>query len=378
MVVPAADSDIVLEQANMDDIMSEPTADQIFITENEEAEMLRIKDRLRTLELLTEKESSKADPPIDPDTTNYPSEQPLDITHDTIAFPSINDKSNQHFIPDDDDQLPPQQLETHIPRKRSYLARSSILLSGVDNIQGGVTHRLKELERIHPVQQAYDVFYRRTFMCKNYRDQGSRLPLFIAAVTPKEQLPTAPVSPPKAKEIKRVKSMMVPPKEDRKPPAKVRRAYSVANFKDKENKPIVRSATTLQNHPSTVAKAQTKRMSQIDPRKSLVSATRNNHRAVESDTKVTDKTLRRVSTSVDVRTHKSATNATSSDTKLYKPTSGMDSRDTRARKLTSNVDNKDTARARRTSTTTNRAELAKSLKQETRISFNDKRARIKI
>ncbi|KAG2177775.1 hypothetical protein INT43_003022, partial [Umbelopsis isabellina] len=366
MVVPVADSDIILEQPNMDDIMSGTTADQAFITENEEAGMLRIKDRLRTLELLTEKESSKVDRPVDPHTTNYPSEQPLEVDHDTIAIPSIIDKSNQHSIPEEDDQPPPQQLQTHIPRKRSYLARSSILLSGVDNVQGGAMHRLKELKDIHPVQQAYDVFHRRTFMCKNYRDQGSRLPLFIAAVTPKEQLPTAPVSPPKAKEIKRVKSMMVSPKEERKSSANVRRAYSVANFSDKENKPIVRSGTTLQAHPPTVVKPQTKRISQIDPRKSLASTTRNNQKAAESDTKVPEKTLRRVSTSVDVRSHKSAANTKSSDTKLYKSTSGIDNRDTRARKLTSNVDNKDTARARRTSTNT-RAELAKSLKQETRM-----------
>ncbi|CAM0141189.1 unnamed protein product [Umbelopsis sp. WA50703] len=384
MVVPTEDGRSMLEHANEVERTSKDTAEQSFITEHEETEMLRIKDRLRTLELLTDNDSSKSDHYINESkaaaieeiyiqTINKTTERPLEFNQDTIEVSSIPDVRNQPSIPVDNIQSPPQRQNTYIPRKRSYLARSSILLSGIDKVQGGAMHRLKELQGIHPVQQAYDVFQRRTYMCKSYRDQGSRLPLFIAAVTPKEQLPDAIVTP-KTREIKRVKSMMVAPKEERKPAAKVRRAYSVASFNDKENKPTVRTGIS-QNNPSPVAKGQPKRNSQVAPRKSLESVTRSNRKPSELITKVPEKTLRRVSTSVDVKARKLAANVTHSDTKVHKTASDVENRDTRARKLTSNVDNKDTVKARRTST--NRTELAKPLKQDNRMSFNDKRARIK-
>ncbi|KAG2187880.1 hypothetical protein INT44_000630 [Umbelopsis vinacea] len=227
VVQPAVD---MLHEYSMN-ISSE--LDDTFPSDFDDEEILRIENRLEALQQLTQSDGKLA--------VHASAQDPIEHSDEAV----------QHIVPvetdmvmNEEQQEPTQSQDINPPSsrsnrksmqlQRSYLPRSSILLSTTMNGTVNANHRIgDELKKLHPVQQAYDVFHRRTNMYTSYRRQGSRLPLFTAAVGPKERLPSA--LPVDTKPLKRVKSLMATSLKEEHTTVKVRRAFSVSNIKDKEN-----------------------------------------------------------------------------------------------------------------------------------------------
>ncbi|KAH8552345.1 kinase-like domain-containing protein [Umbelopsis sp. PMI_123] len=314
-----------------------------YPTESEEAEMRRIEDRLETLQQLTQAEGKLA---------NHVNVQVV-TEHDDIAtqsnLPVEVMAIDQQLETDQPATSPSQDINPPSSRparksmqfQRSYLPRLSILLATANKGATETSKRTDELSKLHPVQQAYDVFHRRTNMYTSYRRQGSRLPLFTAAIGPKEKLPST--KPAEAKPLKRVKSMMVTPVKEERAPVKVRRAFSVANFKDKENIPSNRTSS------QTTARTQ-KRVSQPATRNStIIESTRTSRKkAADMQNQPLEKPMRKPQTKIE--------------SKVAKPPSSAD--------RTVNIE------ARKTQPKRNET-MNKLLKQEANLRFSDRRAGIK-
>ncbi|GAB5591880.1 hypothetical protein Unana1_06780 [Umbelopsis nana] len=325
----AAIDDIPLEKA----AHSIPVNDETFLPDFDEAEMIRIQNRLESLQVLTKNDASGSTHGVNPDVIIPDTSSPNVKSNNTPTVPLSDSTVPMTSNTNDTARLPDQLERKRIRRQRSYLPRSSILLCKVETVQGDTSHRIHELQKLHPVQQAYDVFQRRTHMYRNYRMQGSRLPLFIAAVEPKEQLPS--IKPPQNKELKRVKSMVAPKKEECST-VKVRRAFSVASFKEKEE--VERTATRTRTEQKRISQPVARNSTVIDRRRK-------------------------------VETHSHPPLEKAGRKPIPPPTI-----DARPGKQTSSAERKDDTRARRS----NRNEtMAKLMKQEASLRFNDRRPRIK-
>lgn len=310
--------------------------------------MLRIQNRLETLQLLTQTDNMSSISLVTSQTIS--TDMPRNSWPIAENAPSLEEhKAAVHnALHVQDNETPSTQpLPVHKPirRQRSYLPRSSMLLCNTEEVHTDTSHRIHELKKLHPVQQAYDVFQRRAHLYKNYRLQGSRLPLFTAAVGPKEQLPSA--KPAQTKELKRVKSMMSPKKEERSP-VKVRRAFSVASFKEKDIPSIERTVAQ-----PTSTRTQQKRISQPVVRaSSTIDTGRSNRRKADIPSQ--------------------------QQQPLEKPTRKPPPCNINARsgKPVSTSERKEDPKSHRVQTNRNET-MAKLLKQEASLRFNDRRARIK-
>ncbi|KAI8576640.1 hypothetical protein K450DRAFT_283297 [Umbelopsis ramanniana AG] len=206
--------------------------DDPFTSEFDDEEILRIENRLEALQQLTQLDGKLAVNAQDPIEHSDEAVQ-HNVPVEAIA---IDEEKQESTVSPSQDINPPASRSNRksMQIQRSYLPRSSILLSTALNGAVNANNRIgDELKKLHPVQQAYDVFHRRTNMYTSYRRQGSRLPLFTAAVGPKERLPSA--LPVDAKPLKRVKSLMATSLKEDHTAVKVRRAFSVTNIKEKEN-----------------------------------------------------------------------------------------------------------------------------------------------
>lgn len=329
-------------------ILEKSIAEELYLPEFDEAEMLRIQNRLETLQLLTQTDNMSSTSLVT--SQAIITDMPLNSLPIAENAPSLEEHQAavHNALHVQDNETPsPQPLPVHKPirRQRSYLPRSSMLLCNTEEVHTDTSHRIHELKKLHPVQQAYDVFQRRTHLYKNYRLQGSRLPLFTAAVGPKEQLPSA--KPAQTKELKRVKSMVAPKKEERSP-VKVRRAFSVASFKEKDIPSIER--TVVQ---PTSTRTQQKRVSQPVVRaSSTIDTGRSNRRKADIPSQ--------------------------QQLPLEKPTRKPPPSNINARsgKPVSTSERKEDTKSHRVQTNRNET-MAKLLKQEASLRFNDRRARIK-
>jgi hypothetical protein len=208
--------------------------DDTFTSEFDDEEISRIENRLEALQQLTQSDGKLAVYVGAQDPTEHHDE----VVQHSVAVETMatHEEQQEPTVSQSQDINPPSSRSNRksMQSQRSYLPRSSILLSTAMNGTVNANKRIDdELKKLHPVQQAYDVFHRRTNMYTSYRRQGSRLPLFTAAVGPKERLPSA--LPVDAKPLKRVKSLMVTSLKEEHTTVKVRRAFSVANIKEKEN-----------------------------------------------------------------------------------------------------------------------------------------------
>lgn len=210
--------------------------DDTFTSEFDDEEILRIENRLEALQQLTQSDGKLVVQASAHDPTDHHDEVVLQHNVPIEAAMPIHEKQQEPTVSQSQDITPPSSRSHRksMQIQRSYLPRSSILLSTALNGTVHTNNRIgDDLKKLHPVQQAYDVFHRRTNMYTSYRRQGSRLPLFTAAVGPKERLPSA--LPVDAKPLKRVKSLMVTSLKEEHTTVKVRRAFSVANIKEKDS-----------------------------------------------------------------------------------------------------------------------------------------------
>jgi hypothetical protein len=238
--------------------------DDTFPSEFDDEEILRIENRLEALQQLTQSDGKLVVQASAHDPTDHHDEVDLQHNVPVEAAMSAHEEQQEPTVSQSQDITPPssQSHRKSMQIQRSYLPRSSILLS--TTLKGTVhaNNRIgDDLKKLHPVQQAYDVFHRRTNMYTSYRRQGSRLPLFTAAVGPKERLPSA--LPVDVKPLKRVKSLMVTSLKEEHTTVKVRRAFSVANIKEKDSPAGERTKiqTTARTQIQTTTRTQ-KRVSQ--------------------------------------------------------------------------------------------------------------------